>query len=92
MAMWINAAFFNEPLIYKQRIYNIKKIPLVPKCGLPFCQNLNLNRKILGGGGRVYMADIDETKGKETIEELQTEFGKVIYFSKTPLKKSFKIF
>ena len=38
------------------------------------------------------MADIDETKGKETIEEFQTEFGKVIYFSKTPLKKSFKIF
>ena len=35
------------------------------------------------------MADIDETKGKETIEELQTEFGKVIYFSKNPQKHFF---
>ena len=38
---------------------------------------LYLKRRILGGGGRVYMADIDTQRGEESRDKLRAQFGQV---------------
>jgi len=48
--------------------------------GLEFC------RKILGGGGRVFIADINEERGAKTKHQLVTEFGKRVEFGKLDVR------
>jgi hypothetical protein len=37
----------------------------------------DVTRRILAGGGRVFMADIDTQLGEETRNKLRAEFGQV---------------
>jgi hypothetical protein len=36
-----------------------------------------VHRRILSGGGRVFMADIDTDTGEQSRDRLQSEFGQV---------------